>query len=500
MRLALALALAALLAERAAADVIHYKDGRTIEGRIIERTATELVVETDFGKVRVALAKVERIEAKSTAAEELAQKRARVAANDAASLFDLAVWARDHELKKEEQELLLAVLAADPGHEMANEMLGRKELDGRWFSPEELDAYVRSMEAERRAQGLMFDNGAWRPEKEVMEGRGFRLYKDQWLPRREAETKAAVEDLGTLVGIKVTPTSGEFVTLYSSLPEDETAAIVGPMDLLVKDLLERLQPLPPEREGMLRYDVPVFLLPDEGAVARFMESGFVVRFSPTAGFEEKFHDAGGFSLYWPRPLIGLRLTRPDSTERDELQRVGILTHQLAHVMVQRFKQLYPCPPWVEAGFAAYYEGLITGYGSTTITAFGRTRQGEAVDPFTPGWGDYNEWQKRLTDPAELEKLPAIDTLMSAPIDQLDSRDVGIAWSLIRYLIKEHPTELSAYLRAYGSRAEDRAGSRRQMHEAAWAASFQQPLETVLASWREWLLAQPRFLAPERLSR
>jgi hypothetical protein len=147
-----------------------------------------------------------------------------------------------------------------------------------------------------------------------------------------------------------------------------------------------------------------------------------------------------------------------------------------------------------------YEGLVTGYGSLTITAFGRTKDNEAVDPFTPGWGDYNEWQKRLTDPAELDKLPPIDTILSAPIDRLDSRDVGICWSLVRYLCKEHPAELVSYLRAYGARAEDRAAPRRQMHEAAWAAAFQQPPDAVLADWRKWMLEQPRVLAPERLSR
>ncbi len=499
-RATLAPVLMLLLAAHAAADVIHYKDGRTLEGRIIERTATELVVETDFGTVRVALSKVDRVEARTTAAEELATRRAEIAAGDATGLFGLAVWARDHELRKEERALLLEVIAADADHELANRALGRRRLDGRWFEPEDLDAYVRAMAPEKLRQGLMFDDGDWRPEDEVMKRRGFLRWHDEWLPRREAETAAAVEDLSSLVGVQATATSGEYVTLFSSLRPDEASALISPLDGIVRDLLERLQPEPAEQQAMLRYDVPVFLLPDEDAVSRFMHSGFVVRFSPVEGFEDRFDQSGGFSLHWPRPLVGLRLTRPDGTGRDELQRLGVLSHQLAHVMVQRFKALYPCPAWIEAGFAAFYEGLVTGHGSLTVSSFLRDEGGDAVDPFVAGWGDAAEWQMQLTDPAVVAALPSLASVMALPIQRLDSRDAAMSWSLLRYLLPEHDREVAAYLRRYGREASERGRPASELHAAAWKEAFAQPIEEVDAAWRAWALSQPRVLEPERLSR
>jgi ABC-type sugar transport system ATPase subunit len=54
----------ALLAVPAAADIIHYKHGRMLEGRIVSRTATELTVETEFGTIKVPMSKVASIEEK----------------------------------------------------------------------------------------------------------------------------------------------------------------------------------------------------------------------------------------------------------------------------------------------------------------------------------------------------------------------------------------------------------------------------------------------------
>jgi hypothetical protein len=92
---AVALALA-MLATPALADVIHYKDGRQLEGRIVSRTASELTVETDFGTIKVPLSKIDHIEEKRTPREELEARRAAIPADDEEARFELALWARDN--------------------------------------------------------------------------------------------------------------------------------------------------------------------------------------------------------------------------------------------------------------------------------------------------------------------------------------------------------------------------------------------------------------------
>lgn len=97
----LTLAALLLLGAPAGADIIHYKDGRTLEGVIVARTDKQITVKTDFGTLDILLSKVASIEEKLTPEQELAAQRATVADDDAAALYQLARWASDHKLRKQ---------------------------------------------------------------------------------------------------------------------------------------------------------------------------------------------------------------------------------------------------------------------------------------------------------------------------------------------------------------------------------------------------------------
>lgn len=487
-----ALLVLAVLAAPGRADVIHYKDGRTLEGRIVARTATELTVETDFGTIKVALSKVDRIEEKRTPREELEVRRAAIDDGDDAALFELALWARDQALQQDHVALLHEVIAARPGHVLANEMLGRVELDGRWFTPDELDAYVRSMEAEQRARGLMFHEGRWRPEEEVMRARGFVRHGDRWLPRREAETAIALQALAGKAKLELAATAGETITLYSDLPAEHAQALLEPLEAQVAWFLGIVGPTDQERERILRYDVPIVLVPDAEGMERAVTSGALAVFGLGDSLHETYRHSTNFVVYWPRPLIALAADGDHvrATGDAEEGRLGLLAHQLARVLVERFKGGTPAPPWVVHGMAALMEGRTNHFTTLSVTSPPRGPDGETLDPFVAGWVAYTAWAANLADERKHVQIPPLRTILRQRTDAFDSREVGICWGLLRYLLERRSTEFLGYLRGYGTTLGDQGKEPARLHEAAWEAAFADPLADVEAEWRRWALAQP----------
>jgi hypothetical protein len=481
-----------LMAAPALADVIHYKDGRKLEGRIVSRTATELTVETDFGKIKVPLSKVERIEEKRTPREELEARRALVAAEDAAALFELALWARDQELAKEYAALLREVIAAKPEHVLANELLGRVKLDGRWFEPDELDAYVRSVEEEQRAKGLLFHEGRWQPEEQVMAARGFLRYGDRWLPRRDAETALASQALADRAGLELTATAGATLTLYSALPAEHAQELLEPLEAEVAWFLDAVAPTGEERERLLRYDIPIVLVPDTAGMDRAVSSGALVGFGLGEALHETYRHSTNFTLYWPRPLIVLVASGDHVKVTGDVMegRLGLLSHQLARVLVERFKGDVPAPPWVVHGMAALLEGRVNHYATLSVTSPPRGESGEAQDPFVQDWEAYTAWAANLADERKHVQIPPLRTILRQRTDAFDSREVGICWGLLRYLLARRSTEFAAYLRAYGTTPGARGKDAALLHEAAWDEAFADPLAAVEADWRQWALTQP----------
>ena len=60
------------------ADIVHLKDGRKIEGEVIEKTADKVVVKTKYGTQNFKPSEVDRVEAKNTPEQELAARRAKI--------------------------------------------------------------------------------------------------------------------------------------------------------------------------------------------------------------------------------------------------------------------------------------------------------------------------------------------------------------------------------------------------------------------------------------
>lgn len=169
------------------ADVVHLKSGGQLSGKVIEESAAVVVIETRFGTQRIERAKVERIERGATPAEEIEQKLAALAADDADGRFALVEEARRHKLKKLAEELLAEVLRVDPQHKAANELLGNVLFKGRYVSVADRDRLVKQERDEQmRSQGLVeFEGRFVTPEDKDRLARGLVLRDGKWISQEE---------------------------------------------------------------------------------------------------------------------------------------------------------------------------------------------------------------------------------------------------------------------------------------------------------------------------
>ncbi len=489
------LVLFALAAPAARADIIHFKDGRRLEGRIVARTATELTVESSFGTLKVDLAKIARIEEKRTPAEEVEARRAALRDDDVDGLLELSDWAAEQGLTKHRQALLRDVLAVDPEHPLANELLGRVRLDGRWMDPDELAAWVAEHAAARRAEGLIYDDGAWRSEDEVMRRRGLVRHGDEWLPPRTAETRAALDALPLIFGSPVQATESGRFTLFASLPEDATAALRLGLERAEALFLEAL---PPDEETGARLQaswVPILLPPDAAAMQRLHEPGFIERYPLAHAQRERWRSRTNYALLWPQSLIVV-VAEGDHvlhTGHPTEARLGLLVHHYARILVQQSFGSRPIPGWLEGAWTTRLEGRVNRYATISMGSAPVDEGGRPVEPFVPGWEDYTAWVNVLSDERRQAEIPDLREVLRQPLSRLDSRELAVCWSFLDYLLSSRSAELRLYVAAYGRDADADRRDPSVLHDAAFAEAFATSSTEVESAWRAWAASQPPVL-------
>lgn len=149
------LAAAGALAPRLAADIVHLRGGRTIEGLVIEYPDS-VEIEGRNGSVTVPRAQIESIEKKQIPWLEYENRHAELKKDDAEGHYQLAVYCKEHGLKLEADAEFRAAVAANPDHEGARLALGFKKVGAHWLTEDEV----------RRELGYVQYGGEWlKPEE-----------------------------------------------------------------------------------------------------------------------------------------------------------------------------------------------------------------------------------------------------------------------------------------------------------------------------------------------
>lgn len=154
------------------ADVVHLKNGRSIEGIVLEESAVQVMIKLAYGEIglpRSSILEVERGE--SALAEYLEQRDALVQYGaSAAEWLALARWADGHGLGHSRREASLVAARLEPGLEGLAPLMRRH---GYVFDP---------------------DLAVWMPYEELMRRQGFVLSGDRWLSPAEAMAERRAQE------------------------------------------------------------------------------------------------------------------------------------------------------------------------------------------------------------------------------------------------------------------------------------------------------------------
>jgi hypothetical protein len=140
-----------LLSAPAAADEVHLKSGRVLQGTVLEQGPKTLRMRTDAGiEVELQAAQVVKVEKGQSPAQEAEAKRAALAKGDLPGHKALARWCDGNKLRRQARELREAILARWPGDVETRKALGHVFHEGAWKTRAD---YMRSLGLVRSADG-----------------------------------------------------------------------------------------------------------------------------------------------------------------------------------------------------------------------------------------------------------------------------------------------------------------------------------------------------------
>lgn len=154
------------------ADVVHLKNGRSIEGIVLEESADQVMIKLAYGEIGLPRSSIlEIVRGESALAEYLEHREMLVQHGaSAAEWLALAWWADDHGLGHSCREASLVAARLEPGLEGLAPLM--------------------------RTHGYVFDPdlAVWMPYDESMRRQGFVLSGDRWLSPAEAMAESRAEE------------------------------------------------------------------------------------------------------------------------------------------------------------------------------------------------------------------------------------------------------------------------------------------------------------------
>ncbi len=433
------LALAPLCA-LARADVVHLKDGKKVEGKILKDTPAGIELETKFGKLMIERTKIDRIETKRLPPEEF-KARLREAGNDENKLWEVAQYAKEQHLKDDYETALLRIVDANPKHKDAHEALGHVYFNGEWYPPDVAEREKAAYEKKMIESGKVFYDGTWMNPDSAKRLQGYEKYEGEWL---------LIPDIYKLKSAKLAPEllNCTFQTLESKhfqlrVPKDDGAGeeLLKLLETQFDDFMAVFKPNPIETKILCEYPVVVYILPEAKLVAKFVEPGGYMEqiYNPPKELYERLATQEEFPIYFPRPLIvssyGRHLTGRSSTTNLR----GFLSMYLANVMIHRFTRNHRMPGWVDAGYSSYGEAKFNEFKTLTLID-------EPDFVWEGGLESFGSWYSFMIKPENRASLTPIAQLRQKRKEELTMREIVKSYFMVMWLMQTKPDAFVDYAR------------------------------------------------------
>ncbi len=452
-----ALALDAALAAAARADVVHFKEGGTLEGKVVAEDDTTLTLETRFGRQAIAKSRIDHVEKKPTAEEELAAREAKLSPGTPDEWFAVAEFAGKKGLKKERERLLDKVLALAPDHEGANVARGRVKHDGKWMTPAERDASLKQADDEAmRAKGLVPFEGRWvTPEEKDHLERGDVQYQgkwmrpdaakaaqglvklgDGWIPGSEAVARSRVKEFSEANRLELAVECGEHVVTATAFGAAEAKEL--------RDAAERAYAFAAEslgEGGDVRWlgsqKVLALVVDTRDDFDRFARFFAAHEKTVTPRWADGVARADGF--YWWDP-IGTSATYRGPRSSDETASKTI--HQLGHVLLNRHEYNWKfLPTWLDEGYAALTEYVVLGRNGTNCVSteqYGQVRKGDLLQ---------HDWFAEAVQMILAGKDPPLNQILKRDLATITRDEVKKSMVVVKWLRDDHRPEFLKMLAA-----------------------------------------------------
>ena len=196
---------------------------------------------------------------------------------------------------------------------------------------------------------------------------------------------------------------------------------------------------PDEKEEKWIRKVVIYLMDNPRSYSRFFDEFLVKKGYISEDEEEFYRNCSGYPNYFPRPFI-LSCRSVVFPDLDTLH--ALTVHNMAHLLLWRFKMTLPVYPWFDEAFAHYMEERIMRY-SRIVCLYPDGHDENQV--FVRGFTNSVEWRQQLKGMPDNPRASSFRKLMDIPQGCFNSIDLCKGWSILSFLFERHPVEVRKYV-------------------------------------------------------
>jgi len=512
-RLARCAALLFALAMPARADVVHLRDGRSLEGTVTKETADKVVLETRFGPMEFARKDVLSIDKGKTKSQEFDERWKK--AKSAEDFYELGKWADENKLKGDARKCMKRAVKLDAGHPGARTWLGFVLHKKVWMTPEERDQamareeaaqmlkkglvrhgerWVTVAEKENLDKGNVFVDGRWLSPDEAKRAQGLELYGGEWMPAVEVVARKSADVVAEKGDVSFTVVVGENALLAGPFDASFLQTISTGIDEGRKwfDGLFASEP----GHALLGGRYAEFYLWSRDSNPYKQTTEYFASLTTTVPdtWSAAVKRTHGF-LYWdPYCVSSARVWgRPE----DNL--IGHCYHHWGHLMVNRLS--YDgrlLPPWYDEGFASLVEFRTHAKNDVFClsSSSGSQGTGTAKKEYAFESKDFRRggWRKKLREALEARKVQSFDKLAQKEFGQITLLDTATGMAILEWLALEEgaTARFHAVLRQRAPQAPirviPRGKDRQTVYDEAFQAALKLSWRDADQAWRQWFLS------------
>lgn len=499
----------------ATADVLHMKDGRTVDGQVVLETKTVVKIKTALGVLEFKTADIQRIERKKSAIQEYDERFAK--AKTAGEFHALGLWAEKQRMRRQAKRAMKKAVAVDAMHAEANLWLGNVLYDGRWMEPEERDRLkAAAAEAEKRAkglvkygdkwvtpedkerleQGLLQFEGEWMTFEESQRRQGLEEHEGRWIPRTEAIARNHCSHAEGLAEVEFVVHVNENALVAGPLPEEMLVTIGDGLNV-GRNWFDRTMKSEPGLT-MLANKLAEFYLFSTVSEPYERTLDYFAGLTPTLpeGWAAAAKNSYGF--FWTDPYA-MSSARQWHRGRQEL--VGHCFHHWGHMLLCRYG--YDgrlLPPWYEESFASLMEFQIHQKNAVFCRARTMASTGtvsvRTSRSFDPKMVREGKWREALKLGIEAGQVLSIDKLYQRDFSDLEVIDIATGMGILEWVDSHGPEALKnfhAIVRGSAPKSPARilgiAGERVAANELAFKTATGVGWRDADRQWKRWFLAR-----------